>query len=476
MWPRFTYRRLGILIFVLSGLVAVWVRVLSQRRSLMMIDLVVYREGAQSLWMGRPLYDHLTLQNNLPFTYPPLSAWLVMPFAAVPFGVALALWCILQVFATYWAVSIAMRKPMVAVRERLGARGELVPFVLAAVLLWIEPVNDGIFFGQVNAYIVLACIADLGLRRTRWPRGALTGLMTAVKLTPGVFWVHYVISGQWRLLRNSLLTAAGLTLLVAAVDWQTSRNFWFGAIQQPERLGANVNTSNQSIRGWLMRVAENESWPDSRVTLLWILLVLLIAPLSFLLARRFHKLGDRAAEVGVVGMMAVLLSPVAWIHHMHWLVVLVPAIIGDGRRRARWYIAAGFIVFFIVRVPWVGHGIRRQYDWPAAVHGVGMVLQNGFGFAAVVLLLVLWRLSYDGHHQGVVTEPGSRGPETSENGSSRDVWDRLLGRVPVLAALLSTRLSHPAGGAEPTHGDPDEHLALSERRGSSPPNGPGASG
>lgn len=426
--PGFTYRRLGIVVFILSGLAAVYVRVLSQRRSLMMIDLVVYREGAQSLLMGRPLYEHMTLQNNLPFTYPPLSAWLMLPFALLPFAMASALWCILFIWATYGAVSIAMRKPMVHLLERFSYRAKCVPFLIAAVMLWIEPVNDGIFFGQVNAYLVLACMADLGLRRMRW-RGAWTGLCMAVKLVPGVFLIHYVISGQWRLLRNMLLCAGGLTLLVAAVDWQTSKAFWFDAISQPERLGANINTSNQSIRGWLMRLAVNEGWTDHQVTLMWLPLAAAVALPAFLLARRFHRLGDRAAEVGVVGLMAVLLSPVAWIHHLHWMVVLIPALIGDGRRRKRWLIAAAFTVFFIIRVPWTGHAWRRHYDWPDWVHAVGMVLQNGFGLAAVVLLVVLWRLSYDGHHQGVVDEPTSRGPEFRDGGTQRDWLDALSSRV-----------------------------------------------
>lgn len=431
--PGFTYRRLGMLIFIFSGFMAVWVRVLSQRRSLMMIDLVVYREGAQSLLLGRPLYDHLTLQNNLPFTYPPLSAWLMLPFAALPFAAASALWCILFVWATYGAVAIAMRKPMVFLAQRLGRRAGAIPFLIAAAMLWIEPVNDGIFFGQVNAYLVLACMADLGLRNVRWPRGALSGLCMAVKLTPGVFLIHYAISGQWKLLRNMLLGAGGLTLLVFAVGPDTSKAFWFDAISQPERLGANINTSNQSIRGWLIRLAASEGWTEHTVSLIWLTLVIAVAVPSFLLARRFHKLGDRAAEVGVVGLMAVLLSPVAWIHHLHWMVVLIPALIGDGRRRKRWYLAAAVTVFFIIRVPWTGHAWRRHYDWPDWVHALGMVLQNGFGLAALVLMFLLWRLSHDGHHQGVVDEPHSRGREFRADGTQRDWLDAILDRLPLPA-------------------------------------------
>lgn len=422
--PGFTHRRLGLVVFLLSAFGTVWVRVLTQRRALVMIDLEVYREGAQSLLLGRPLYDHLTLQNNLPFTYPPLSAWLVTPFAMLPFAAAGTLWTILFIWATYGAVEIAMRKPMVNLWDRFRHRADGIPFLITALLLWIEPVNDGIFFGQINAFLVLACMADLGLRRVTG-RGALSGLAAAVKLVPGVFMVHFVITGQWRLLRNAVLAGGGLTLLVAALDWTNSQAFFFDALRQPERLGSNVNTSNQSIRGALMRLAVVQGWSDHAVSLLWMGLVLLVGVPSFLLARRFHKLGDRAAEVGVVGLMAVLLSPVAWIHHMHWLVVLLPAVVGDGRRRARWYIALAFAVFYATRLPWIGHWLQRQYDWPAWTHEAGVVMEDGFGLMAVVLLVVLWRLSYDGHHQGVVSGGTSRNPQFRADGSQRDWIDRL---------------------------------------------------
>ncbi len=408
MHTRPTYRYIGLAVLLISALATVYVRVLSQPRVYVLVDLVVYREGAQSLGMGRPLYDHMTLQNNLPFTYPPLSAWLAFPFGMVPFPVAAALWTILQVWAVYGAAHLAMRVPMVAVRQRLGAKADGVPYLAAAAMLWMEPLHDGVYFGQVNAFIVVAAMADLSLRHMRWPRGALTGLVTAVKLTPGVFWIHYAVSGQWRLLVNSIATAAGLTILVAVADLRTSLDFWFGAIRQPERLGENVNTSNQSIRGMLMRLGETHNIPEFYISAAWLVCVVLVAVPSFLLAKRFHDLGDRAAEVGVVGLMAVLLSPVAWIHHLHWLVVLLPAVIGDGRRRRRWIIAAAYLGLFMWRMPWTGHGMLLYQDLPPAGNAVAMVLQDGFGLLALLLLVILWRLSYDGHHQGVVQVPGVR--------------------------------------------------------------------
>ena len=48
---------------------------------------------------------------------------------------------------------------------------------------------------------------------------------------------------------------------------------------------------------------------------------LLIAGLS--LARSFDRLGEPVAVVATIGMVAFLISPVSWVHHMHWGVVVI---------------------------------------------------------------------------------------------------------------------------------------------------------
>ena len=66
------------------------------------LDLDVYRIGA-SVWLdGGPLYGELPALRgggHLPFTYPPIAAVLLAPFALVPFGVASAAMVVLTVAA-----------------------------------------------------------------------------------------------------------------------------------------------------------------------------------------------------------------------------------------------------------------------------------------------------------------------------------------------------------------------------------------
>ncbi len=115
------------------------------------LDLEVYRDGAANLLAGYPVYDWLTgAPQFLPFTYPPFSALGAIPLALVPFTVAGWAWSVLQVLLLWWGTGIAFR-PLV---QRFAARGPLVQGAVAAVLMQLLPVSDGIRFGQVNAIMV----------------------------------------------------------------------------------------------------------------------------------------------------------------------------------------------------------------------------------------------------------------------------------------------------------------------------------
>lgn len=387
-WPRRRVPRpvvqvlLVVLVLGLAELPVAWHYLVTWPGDQWQVDVEVYREAARSVVYGRPVYEQMTEPPQLlPFTYPPFAALLALPLAALPFWLVGWLWTGLQVAATYATVLIAFHRLL----RRTGEWRWVAGAVVTAPMLWMLPVSDDVRFGQINAFIVLACLADLVLPRIRWARGTLVGLATAVKLTPGVFIVHLAFSRRWREALTVVLAAAGATLLAALVLPAATLAFWGGALTDPARLGPNAGTSNQSVRGVLLRLG-----PDGTAgTVLWLACVVVVGAVGLIVARRAVHAGDRVAEVAVLGLMAVLLSPVAWIHHFAWIVVVVAALVGDGRSRRRVAFGAIVLAWFLCRLPWWGVS-WLQAGWSPL--WFGRLIQNSFLLGALVALGLLWRV------------------------------------------------------------------------------------
>ena len=370
------------------------------------VDIEVYRQAGVSVLTGRPVYSAMTeAPQLLPFTYPPFAAVIAVPLALVPFGVIGWLWTAAQVAATAGIVWYAGWRLI----HRTGTLAPLTLALLTVPMLWLHPVSDGIRFGQVNAFMVLACLMDLrrprpGLLR-RIPPGVLVGLSMSIKLTPGVFVVHYLVNRRWREAVTAVVTAVVVTLGSWVLLPEASFAFWGGALQDPARLGPNAGTSNQSIRGFLLRVGPDGLAGDA----LWLVLVAVVGFVGFQLARRAHQVGDSISEVAAVGLMAVLLSPVAWIHHLHWMVVVVFAVLGaDPLRDRRRILAAALVTgFFLCRMPWWGITWLSHPDWP---HWIGRVLQNADTFGSLLALALLWWALHL-KAPGRVTAPAARHTE-----------------------------------------------------------------
>ena len=99
-------------------------------------------------------------------------------------------------------------------------------------------------------------------------------------------------------------------------------------------------------------------------------------------------------ESAAVGLMACLLSPVAWIHHFHWIVVVIFALLGADplRDRRRLWAGLGVTAFFLCRLPWWGISWLNQPTWPELP---GRLLQNADVAGALAALALLWWVTRD---------------------------------------------------------------------------------
>ncbi|HST85426.1 MAG TPA: glycosyltransferase 87 family protein [Kineosporiaceae bacterium] len=390
------WRLLGMLLLLISAFPVAWHYLVTQSGEIWQVDLQVYREGARALVTGFPLYDLRTDQPQfLPFTYPPFAAFTALPLLLASFEVIGWVWTALQFALLWYIVGVAFR-PLLA---RFGARAGLAHGVVAASGVWLLPVTEGVRFGQVNALVVALCLWDL-TRRTgaeqtteagtqhRWVGGSgiPVALAAAVKLTPGVFWLHWAVARRWRILAISLTTAVLVTVGSALLLPPASATFWTDALLDPERLGPNAGTSNQSLRGVLLRLGPE---PGPLASGLWLGCVLLILIAGLALARSFDRLGEPVAVVATIGMVAFLISPVSWVHHMHWGVVVIGALLGDGRDRRRIAAALTAAALLWMRLPWWGANLVADHDVPRVI---ARVVQNSYSWWAVLSLLGLWLL------------------------------------------------------------------------------------
>ncbi|MGK5681153.1 glycosyltransferase 87 family protein [Actinoplanes sp. URMC 104] len=341
-------KRLHVLIVVLAT-VAVGVFLVTVPTFREFFDLGVYR-GAVRSWLldGGALYDYLYQDTQYGFTYPPFAALVLSPLALTSWPVAVGL----SILANALAVALLLRWFLVPVVRR---HHWPVPFVCAlgflAVLVF-EPARDSFSFGQVNLALLALVCADLrGLLAGRRWAGVGIGLACAIKLTPAVFIGYLLVTRQYRAAAVATGTAAGATLLAFILAPATSAQFWLGALWDTGRVGRLEYVSNQSLRGVAARLDLPSAW--------WLAAAAFVLAAWFLRVRRGGR-PDHVAGFAVTGVVACLISPVTWVHHLVWLLpalfLLLDAALRAGSRRALAAPAAVYVVLSssVVWLWWAG--------------------------------------------------------------------------------------------------------------------------
>ncbi len=180
------------------------------------------------------------------------------------------------------------------------------------------------------------------------------GVAAAVKLVPLIFIVYLLLTRRFRAAATAAGTFGLAALLMVAVAPGPSRTFWTSAIWHGDRIGDPAFVSNQSLYGLISRYDISP--------IVWVLLVLLAtagwgwvvlqggsAPQARV-GRAVAQHPDPQFGLAVTGVLAGLVSPITWVHHLVWL---IPALALLARRR--WPVALVAVVAYAVlcsRVVW----------------------------------------------------------------------------------------------------------------------------
>ena len=358
------------------------------------IDLDVYRTGARVLLHGGDLYGRLPRLSDgheLPFTYPPFAALTLIPLTLLSYAAAnwlLTAVTIIAVAATLWCFA-ASTPGEAGIRMR-----RLLPWALPAALL-LEPIRSTLTYGQINALLMALVSLDCLTRVPRWPRGIGVGIAAAIKLTPGVFVLLFLLRRDLRSVARAGLSFAACTGAAFALAPHDALRYWTQIAYQPARIGGIFYASNQTILGVLARLgldAPARTW-------LWLALCLLVATLAVTGMRGELKAGQVTSALLLNAAAGLLISPISWSHHWVWAAPALLTCLSD--KPKRWRLLAFpvlALLTFAVAPHWLlpsGGGRELHWAWWQQTIGdsytlIGLAALTRAAITNVLPLLKRW--------------------------------------------------------------------------------------
>ncbi|MFJ8600981.1 glycosyltransferase family 87 protein [Streptomyces shenzhenensis] len=416
-------------------------------------DLRVYH-GAVDTWIhhGGRLYDYRVPGTTYGFTYPPFAAVAMLPMALMGLHTAIAVCLLLNL----GALAVVLRLLAGPDWRRHGWFGWALAVCLLALF---EPVRDTFSFGQVNVLLLALVLVDawlLATGRDRWA-GVGIGLAAAVKLTPAVFIGLLLLTRRWRAAATATAVALAATALAAWVDPGASRFYWTEALWDTSRVGRLDYVSNQSVQGVLARLGETGR-P------LWAAAVLLVLCVWAWRARRAVAAGDWTAAFALTGLVACLVSPITWVHHLVWLLPSFAVLVRTGHPR----IAGALYAVLCTSLVWL---------WFEDASGVdGFLGSNAYTWITLGLLLGLpvgqpraprWNLTRSARATAPALSPatpartpGSDQPEPeSGTDAATAAGDGTGDGVAVGRGLPRSASSEPTGSTRPAAANPQSSSA-----------------
>jgi alpha-1,2-mannosyltransferase len=335
------------------------------------IDLDVYRLGVRQWLGGGDMYGTLPPTHDgarLPFIYPPFAAIALSPIALIPWGLAQVLSFGLAIAALSVTIYLCIRRlyPAANLWTALVVSGFALPLAL-----WLEPVRETIGYGQINLILMMLVAVDCLVERPRWPRGLLIGVAAAIKLTPAVFLLYFLLRRDVRATAVTMAAGALATALGFAILPSESMRYWFGGFAGAAGVSGSPYANNQTVKAALARL----SLPQPVETGLWLLIAVVV--LVAAVVGIWRALGSSNAVLAMVITSAagLLLSPTSWSHHWVWIVPALLAMVVESvrTRSTGWIAASGFTMtaFYVGVHNFFPKGGGRELVWSPAEQLLG---------------------------------------------------------------------------------------------------------
>jgi alpha-1,2-mannosyltransferase len=235
-------------------------------------------------------------------------------------------------------------------------------------------------FGQINLVLMALVALDCLVARPKWPRGMLIGIAAAIKLTPAVFVLFFLLRRDYRAAVTSAVSGMAATAIGFVVAPAQSWEFWS---DPAGGVSGSPFFSNQTFEAMLVRAGVD----GTPRTVAWLLLSVALLALAAPAIRR------APAPLALVTLAAVglLVSPTSWSHHWVWVApaLLVAAATAWAKRSAVWTaVTVAMAAVFVIAPHQFVHprGGERELTWTP----LQQVVDGTYVWFTVLLIVLLW--------------------------------------------------------------------------------------
>ena len=221
-------------------------------------DVYVYWYALNNWFSGNSLYDWYALPDYkmYPFTYPPFGAWALSPLTWFDYETAARLMIMAIALQTAVIVALVGR----SLGWSWGSAFAIAPWAAILVQQCLEPFTQSVGFAQVNTAMMALVMIDVAAPDSWKGRGVASGLAAAIKLTPAIAVLIFLLRRQWRSAITMVATSLAVTLLSWVISPGESTRFFFDAMWDPQRAGDAYYTSNQNLKGFVARALPENTW------------------------------------------------------------------------------------------------------------------------------------------------------------------------------------------------------------------------
>jgi alpha-1,2-mannosyltransferase len=315
-------------------------------------DLPSYHYASLALRHGLDPYVLANLavpdkQVVFPYVYPPLLALLWTPLTYLPIEDVSAIWQILSLVAVAASLVLCIR-----LAHPISAGARAAALVAALLLPLGLPSSVAAHHGAISTvfvFLLLLFFERLQRGRDR-TAGVVLAIACGIKVLPVLLLPYLVLKRRWRVLIAAAAAGAFLlTVSVLIVGW---RIHWEFLTQIAPQIGYAAHSSlgfdavyypeNQSLNGFLSRLFCPGGGCGIAIAIACLAAAL---PVAWRVGRRREIDG---AELALVSLVLLIVSPITWIHHLvllHLPAIVLAVFVADGRWRPRaWWLAAAALV------------------------------------------------------------------------------------------------------------------------------------